>query len=82
MSNELKVTVVEDANSCIGAWEIICEECPLLPHLQALNQKPRPCIKGFSTNMQGAIPTGQCEHYQKDSIEGGESLTLKCSHGD
>lgn len=84
MSTRRDVKIIEDENSIIGAWEIICETCPLLPHLKALNQPPRPCIAGMQTNMQGAIPLNRCEFYGEDSIVGaGEGkAVLLCNHTD
>lgn len=83
MKVQRTVSVVEDEESCIGAWEIICGTCPLLPHLEALNQKPRACIAGMSTNMQGAIRLNQCEFYQHDSLDGdrAKGLTIHCNQG-
>lgn len=75
------VSLLADKTSIVGAWEIICQECPLGPHLEALNMKPRACVAGIQTNMQGAVPLSQCEHYVKDSIksEGKKSLTILCA---
>lgn len=51
------------------------------PHLEALNMKPKACVAGIQTNVQGAVPLSQCEHYEKDSIksEGKKKLTLQCT---
>lgn len=75
------VSLRADKDSCVGAWEITCEQCPMLPHLKALNMKPKACVAGIQTNVQGAVPLSQCEHYEKDSIksEGIKKLTLKCT---
>jgi hypothetical protein len=75
------VSLRADKGSCVGAWEITCEQCPLLPHLKALDMKAKPCVAGIQTNVQGAVPLSQCEHYEKDSIksEGKKVLTLKCT---
>ena len=68
-----------DKESCLGEWEIICDNCPLKPHLAALGMKPKACAAGIQTNIQGAIPMAQCEHYEKDSIKSeGKMLTLTC----
>lgn len=68
-----------DKESCVGAWEIICDDCPIKPHLDALGMKPKSCAAGIQTNMQGAIPLAQCEHYENDSIKSeGETLKLTC----
>jgi hypothetical protein len=76
------VKISNDQDSLLGAWEITCDTCPLLPHLNALNQPPRPCIAGISTNMQGAIPLNRCEFYQHDSVvgDGPGKAVLLCSH--
>ena len=68
-----------DKESCLGAWEIICDDCQLKPHLDALGMKPKACAAGIQTNAQGVIPMSQCEHYEKDSIKSkGKTLTLTC----
>ena len=70
---------VEKKDNPLGAWEIVCDTCPLRPHLEALNMKPKTCAAGIQTNCQGAVPLSQCEYYVKDSIESeGKRLTLLC----
>ena len=64
-----------------GWFGIKCPTCPLLPHLNALSQSPRPCTAGIFTNMQGAVPLNSCEHYVKNSAEPGKGkkpATIKC----
>lgn len=68
-----------DKKSVVGAWQVVCDECPLKPHLEALGMKPKACIAGIQTNAQGAVPLAQCEHYEKDSIKNeNKVLTLTC----
>lgn len=76
--------LIADPDSCIGAWDVTAETCPLSPHLAALNMPPRSCIGGIQTNMQGAVVLGQCEHYIKDTFHENAvgCLILKCSHGE
>jgi hypothetical protein len=50
-------------------WAMVCKECPLLPHLTALKEKPRDCQGGMMTNVQGAVPLGKCEYYVEDSFK-------------
>jgi hypothetical protein len=74
------VKIKPDKESALGAWSIVCEACPLLPHLKALNMEPRPCVHGIQTNVQGAIPMGQCEFYVKDTLhDDGGATTLECT---
>ena len=72
---------VEKKDNPLDVWEIICDACPLRPHLKALDMKVEPCVAGIQTNVQGAVPLSHCEHYEKDSIksEGKKVLTLKCT---
>lgn len=73
------VSVRLDKTNSLGAWEIICDDCPLKPHLEALGMKAKACSAGIQTNVQGAVPLAQCEHYEKDSIKSeGKKLTLMC----
>lgn len=74
------VSLRADKDSFVGAWEIACEQCPMRPHLEALNMKPKACLAGIQTNVQGAVPLSQCEHYEKDSITSEGVLTLKCTN--
>lgn len=62
-------------------FSIGCDDCPLLPALQTLGQKPRPCASGIMTNMQGHVPIAECEHYAKDSIgnEPSGKLSINCN---
>lgn len=53
----------------MGFWSIVCPDCPLAPHLKALELEARPCISGMSTNCQGAVPLASCKHYEKDSAD-------------
>ena len=61
-------------------FSISCADCPLLPALETLGQKPRPCVSGIMTNMQGPVPVAECEHYGKNSIanEEGNRLSIEC----
>jgi len=73
------VSVRLDKTNSLGSWEIICDACPLKPHLEALGMKAKACSAGIQTNVQGAVPLAQCEHYEKDSIKSeGKKLTLMC----
>lgn len=60
-------------------FSITCPTCPLLPHLEALGQKPRSCVAGLITNVQGAVPLNSCEFYTKDSISSEKPATLECA---
>ena len=42
---------------------ILADECPLLPHLQALGEKPRPCMVVAEARLNTEI-LRQCPHYQ------------------
>jgi hypothetical protein len=69
----------------MGFWSIDCADCPLLPHLTALKQKPRSCTAGLSTNCQGAVPIAACEYFDKESIKidgkGKKAIiTFVCNH--
>lgn len=63
-------------DNVIGAWEVKCQECPLNPQ--------KLCVMGIMTNLQGAVPLGECEHYVKNSAEnanasgGKPTLTILC----
>lgn len=59
-----------------GVFRIECKSCPLIPALETLGEKPRPCIAGIVTNMQGPVPLDTCKHYSKDSISNGDDKTL------
>lgn len=65
-------------------FSILCPDCPLLPALKTLGQNPRSCISGLMTNIQGPVPVGQCEYYQKDSItnDEGNRLSVDCGKED
>lgn len=70
---------VEFSDKGIG-FTVTCKFCPLLPHTEALGQKPKSCIAGIVTNMQGPIPMGTCEHLEKDSIKSeNKSLSIICN---
>jgi hypothetical protein len=79
---EVKLKTNKDA---IGSWECNAIECPLIPHLKALNQKKRSCIAGISTNLQGPVPLSECEHLMKtvgnDSVfEQDGKLHIRCKY--
>jgi hypothetical protein len=77
------VKIQLDNTSCLGAWEVICDGCPLKPHLDALGMKPKACAAGIQTNIQGVLPLSKCEHYENDSINGdGDKLTIVCRKRD
>jgi hypothetical protein len=65
----------------LGVFSVDCAECPLIPHLKALDQPSKPCLSGMVTNMQGHMPIYTCKHYQKDSItnEPGQKLSVICN---
>ena len=66
-----------------GIFEVTCETCPLLPHLNALGQKPRPCMAGIVTNVQGPVVLKKCEHLDDKGAETkGGVLLLNCMHGE
>lgn len=74
------VKVSKEKKSPLGAWSIVCDSCPLLPHLKALGKNPERCGFGITTNMQGPVVMGTCKHYQKDSIVAdGKKLTVECT---
>ena len=78
-----RTVAIHRDNNAIGSWRIACSECPLLPHTKALGVPARNCAAGFSTNMQGAITTSTCEHYEKESLRDEDGkLTLKCKKED
>jgi len=63
----------------IETWQCVSPECPLLPHLTALGQKPRECTAGIVTNFQGAVPLKHCEFYTPNSYKGGkDDGTIEC----
>ena len=68
---------LEQTDKGLG-WHMICEECPLLPHLKALKKEARYCQGGIITNVQGPVPLTICEYYVKDSFQ--EDLTFKCNY--
>ena len=79
------VQFVPDKKSPVGAWEVTCAECPMIPHLVALEMPVKPCLSGIITNVQGPVPIGVCKHYAKDSIASdgkgkSKKLTLTCNH--
>lgn len=76
------VKISKEKNPSLGAWSIICDSCPLLPHLKALDKEPEKCGYGITTNAQGPVVMGVCKHYQKDSIVADEKkLTVECTRG-
>lgn len=71
MNMDAKLNI--DKKGMIGGWDISCENCPLLPHLKALKQKPRTCVTG--------VPITTCEFMEKDSLKNQEKkLTLECKY--
>lgn len=77
------VKVVAEKGSIIGAWSLTCADCPLLPHLKALGEKPRDCAYGIQTRVQGAVTLGTCQHYEKESVKAdGKKLTIGCQKGE
>jgi len=64
----------------LGVFHIDCPTCPLIPAFDLLDQKPKPCVSGMVTNMQGHMPIHTCKHYQKDSLanEPEKKLSIEC----
>ena len=84
--SELKGSVrrrVKFTEGIAGIWDLSCSTCPLLAHTEALGEKPRACVHGIVTNIQGPVPMGTCKHHLKDSLvnESG-SLFLLCTKAD
>lgn len=68
-----------DQGGLLGSWKLICDDCPLRPHLEALGMELRACSAGIQTNIQGAVPLKDCEHYVKDSVAmDGKRITVRC----
>lgn len=70
--------VVDDKE--MGFWHFESKNCPLLPHLKALGEKPRPCVSGLATNVQGAVPIGSCDHKHGEIEEVNSKLVVHCAH--
>ena len=64
----------------LGIFSIYCDECPLIPAFKELGQKPKACMAGMVTNIQGHMPIHTCDHYAKDSIanEPNNGLSIEC----
>jgi hypothetical protein len=67
-----------------GLWSMTCDECPLLPHSEALGQDAPRCASGIATRMQGPVPLQTCHNLAPDSYanttDGG--ITITCKYGD
>jgi hypothetical protein len=62
----------------IDAWALQSPECPLKEALDTLGQKPRSCIMGVVTNVQGAVPLTKCEFYGGDKTLTKDPMTIGC----
>ena len=71
-----KVKMKVEKKSPIGAWEIFCPTCPMHPMQDALESKRSNCVAGMSTNMQGAIPLGNCKHVRNKTWD---KLEVECA---
>jgi hypothetical protein len=65
----------------MGIWVIECKECPLANALKTLNQKPRMCVSGIVTNVQGAVSIGDCEFLNRkvEPTGVGKNLKIDCT---
>lgn len=74
------VSLQADSDSAVGAWQLLCDQCPLKAHLRALGMKARPCAAGIQTKLQGYVPLKTCDHYVKDSLQSTDKqLSLLCA---
>lgn len=74
-----RVVKYDEGNS--GLWSMTCAECPLLPHTQALGQKPPECAGGIATNLQGPVQLRSCQHLEPNSWANTDdgSISLRCA---
>lgn len=70
-----------DPNAYGEPWAVFCDECPKKPHADALGLAAPKCAAGLMTNIQGAVPVHQCDHYVKESIRNDNGvITVECNH--
>lgn len=73
--------ICDKKDNPLGAWELSCSTCPLLPHLVALKMKPVSCCAGIQTSIQGPVPLKTCDHYAKNSfVVEGKAYLIECTH--
>lgn len=73
-----KIEFVKEHSSVTGAWQVLCDACPVIPHLDALGMKRRACMAGITTTEKGCVSMDHCEHYERFSFSN-TFATIKCA---